>query len=332
MNESSDVEHHIVNNDSESLTADTEAYTFLEHIKLPWPSQTVAFSGNEKILIGENPSEEKKDEAVLNCLDFSNTEDYTDLSKFTSSSIYNAFINRIRCQKNEGEIFIANTDDYFYVFKDFSWFHEIPLEKADYGLDLNDYIACFANEGKISSFDFYKLEIIDRIHAHEKSINDIKLKENQIYAGSDDFTISIFDRRDREIQRYIKFASDVNSFDVQDNFLIAGLENGHIEVLDLRNLHNKSKIIDWHKSPITSLKFYERDQFWSSSHEKVCLWDLDIEEEKDWEFPNELIFEHSGDKNYKDVDSIKSKGERIFSVCGESGLCFFTPIGFDEND
>lgn len=329
MEDSSSCEQHIPEVDLCPLEVDDKAYSLLEHLTLEWPTQTVCFINSEILLLGTNPDINNYNNASIYSLDFTKTNDYTDLNKFTSKKIYPSFINRIR--KNDTDLinkFIAVSDKSLYLFNNNELIKEYNGDTLlDYGIAINSNYICYSENGNINIIDINSFNKINNNQLHYKNINDIVLENNLIFSASNDFSIKTFDIRSNEIIFNETFNCDVNSIDSnKENKLICGLENGEIKIFDKRN-GKIEKTLQWHKSAITSLKFYSNEEFYSSSFEKCCLWDLDLEEIENWEYPNELIFEHSGDKNYKDMCINNNTGESpVFATCGEEWVCLFSPI------
>ncbi|KAF7702671.1 Histone acetyltransferase type B subunit 2 [Cucumispora dikerogammari] len=332
MDDSSSKEQHIIDLDSTSLEVDEKAYSLLENIQLEWPSQTVCFLNTETLLLGTNPDDLNIKEATLYSFDFSNTQDYTRLDDFIPTKLCSAFINRIRTfsilerMNNSKNLFVANSDASIFIFFNNQLSYKLDVFN-DYGLAIDSEKVCFSEKGVIQALDLETHKIVKTKKIHEKNINDIILESNLILTASDDFTFKLFDVRSNETVFTECFGVDVNAIDSnRQNKVVCGLESGEIHLFDMRS-QKKENVYRWHKSAVSSLKFYSNYEFYSTSFEKCCLWDLDLEEIEDWKYPNELVFEHSGDKQYKDMSINNNSDERVFAASGENGICLFSPIG-----
>lgn len=300
----------------DDLECADEAYHQLEYFDLDWPSQTVASYQNDFILIGTNPENEKPKLQKFNIKnlaeeDFKNAEISTEVS-----------YNRIR------------TNEYINCVSDTTFdIYNNNLEKLSsvsyedgigYGLCTNDNNSLFSTKNGL--VNVFSDRVIDQFQVHKNSIECLNIYDNLLFSCSTDKTIKVTDFRTKS-QVFSKESNfEINSVDYnKDNILAYGDDEGTIKIVDLRMANSELKIA-WHKSSISMIKWIDSDMFCSASDEQVCIFDITLEDE--WEYEKYLLFVHQGQKYYKDI-CLSPRDSNMIITTSLDGLCMFKPIIFD---
>ncbi|KAM0673757.1 hypothetical protein GVAV_002845 [Gurleya vavrai] len=95
-------------------------------------------------------------------------------------------------------------------------------------------ICCFednnliiGSKSQIFLFDIRKINYIKSCYVSTKNINNIKINKNLIYVSSDDCNLKVYNKNFNMLSQY-KFETKINTFDIYNNEIYCGLENGKI--------------------------------------------------------------------------------------------------------
>lgn len=305
---SSDKAPYLPTANFDQLEPDESVYSLLEYISLEWPSQSLDFK-DCNLYVATNPA---NGSPKIIKFDLSATNNLTIIRNFNSKSYeIEDSLNRLRCFNN---YLLGLSDNNLNIYRDFK-----PIvtknEKFGYGLAFNDTnIVAGLRNGNLKIFD-HELNDIKKIKLHTASIESIKIYENCLFTASCDKTSKGYDTRSENVFFDIKNDCDFNAIDVTDNKVILGDDKGRIKIVDLRN--NLEENIEWHKSPISYVKYKNNTEFISCSDEQVALWDMSFEEE--WDYHKYLRFVHQGQKFYKEAVFV----DETVITTSYDGLCFF---------
>lgn len=300
----------------ERLECIDEAYVSLEYYTLDWPSQTIDTYQENSIIIATNP--EKDDPKLMNLnLNNLNKTDFINLQ--TNCNQY----NRVRTNEN---IYCVGDSSFDVFNSNFENLQSIQLEENfGYGLCLENGKAFFSTIS--GDLYFFTDKIENKIKLHEKSIESLCVYDNMIFSCSTDLSMKITDLRSNQIIYSTKRNVDINSVDFnKDHLCVFGDDDGILTLFDLRAPESKTPI-NWHKSGVSMVKWKDSDIFCSSSDEQICLFDVTLED--DWEYEKYLLFVHQGQKYYKDFCFSNDDKDVIISTSID-GLCFFKPISLIE--
>ncbi|KAK6089814.1 hypothetical protein P3W45_001162 [Vairimorpha bombi] len=293
-----------------------EAYHALEYIDLDWPSQTVAPFQNDYLLVGTNPEKEKP---KLQKFDVNNiTEKNFEVCEAQTDVSY----NRIRAN----HLISCVSDNTFDVYNS-------NLEKVDslsfdegvgYGLCTNDNSSIFStNNGLVHIYTYKEVE---NFKIHTKSIECLNIYDNLLFSCSTDKSVKITDLRNKNQVFSKTLNSEINSVDYnKDNVFAYGDDEGTIRVVDMRMSESELGIF-WHKTSISMIKWKDSDMFCSASDEQLCIFDITLEDE--WEYEKYLLFVHQGQKYYKDI-CFSPRDINMVVTTSVDGLCMFKPISFE---
>ncbi|EQB61862.1 wd40 domain-containing protein [Vairimorpha apis BRL 01] len=301
----------------EQLECIEEAYVFIDYYSLDWPSQTIdSYLGNS-IVVATNP---EKDDPKLIKLDIDNfnKSDFIALQ----SNIITSY-NRLRTYEN---IYCVG-DSIFDVYNSsFENLYSVKFEEnLGYGLCLDKEKAFFSTIS--GDLHIFTDRIVNSLKLHDNSIECMCVHDNLIFSCSTDKSMKITDLRSNSLIYTTKQNCDINSIDFnKDNLCAFGDDNGIITLIDIRVPDSKISI-NWHKSSISMIKWKDSDVFCSSSDEQICIFDITLED--DWEYEKYLLFVHQGQKYYKDFCFNNVDNDMIISTSID-GLCFFKPISLLE--
>lgn len=301
-------------NEPEDLVVENEAYNLLEYIDLEWPSATVDIF-DSKIFLGTSPSEVSKYCPEIIQIDLK----YTNFKKlnFKKSQIIEP-INKLRIHK-----YIFGVSDN-YLSK---WDQSNTLMKkikGEYGFALyldSDRVFVGTKYGYVEIYN-YEFDLIHKFQIHKDSIESICIFNNLIFTGSRDHSLRISDISGNMIKE-LKGTSDINCLDVRNNKIAYGDDDGLIYLYDLTS--DILETIEWHKSPISLVKWKDDDVFATGSDEQLCLWDTSLVDENN-EYHKYLLFVHQGQRMFKDCCF---EDNRIICT-SEDGVCIFEPICFQD--
>ncbi len=197
----------------------------------------------------------------------------------------------------------------------------------------------------------------DPFVGHTASVEDLQWSpsEESVFAScSADGTIRFFDvRMGKEAALTVvgsKTDMNVISWNQKSSHLIAsGDDNGTLKVWDLRALQSSAEEgteleavahYDWHRGPITSLEWHPHDDSVlaaSSEDNSVSIWDMALEADVDeiakertgadvgdMKLPPQLLFEHRGQKDIKEVHFHRQIPDLLLSTA-EDGIDIFRP-------
>jgi len=310
---SEDIQVYCPEVEDTNLEVDEEAYCLLEYINLEWPAQSIGIR-KDHLYLGTNPdtsngirNNKELIEIRLKNMDFTHLKHY--------ERVVGQFINKIAVLDK----IYAISDDLVCVYgMDLRLIHKAK-DVFSYGLHVTDKnVLAGTVNGELLIYDL-KLNLVNRFKIHKGEINAIVAEDDLIYtAGSDNF-VRIVDFMG-SVRRELENDSEVNAMDIKNGKLIYGDENGLLHLYDAKLDTNEA--INWHKTPISVVRWRNEEMFASGSDEQVCIWDITLSD--DWEFSKYLLFVHQGQEYYKDIGFYEDK----VITTALDGLCIFTPISF----
>lgn len=293
-----------------------EAYHKLEYYDLDWPSQTVAPFEDDYLLVGTNPENEKP---KLKKFDVNNiVGDNFMVSEAQTDVCYNRIRTNylISCvSDNTFDIYNSNLVKVDSLSFD---------EGVGYGLCTNDNCSIFStNDGLVH---MYTNKVVDNFKVHNSTIECLNIYDNLLFSCSTDKSVKVTDLRTKTQIFSKDLNSEINSVDYnKDNVFAYGDDEGTIRVIDMRMPDSELGIF-WHKTSISMIKWKDSDMFCSASDEQICIFDITLEDE--WEYEKYLLFVHQGQKYYKDI-CFNPRDSNMVVATSVEGLCMFSPISFD---
>lgn len=189
--------------------------------------------------------------------------------------------------------------------------------------------------------------------AHRDSVEDLQWcpDDEKVFAScSVDKTIRIWDLRLKPSEQkswVAAHSADVNVISwnrLQTNLIVSGSDDGSFKIWDRRNFTSKNTIghFKHHKGHITSVEWHPHDETTlavSGSDDMISIWDLSLErdpeatleaEEKSvQDLPPQLLFEHLGQRNIKELHFHPQIPNLIISTA-ETGFHLFQPENLEE--
>lgn len=202
-----------------------------------------------------------------------------------------------------------------------------------------------SNDKRICVWDinssFSKVNPLITYDDHTGIVEDIVTSpenSNVFYSASDDFTIKIFDLREKSHVSSIKaHENNVNSIDINqiNKVLLLSASSDHtIALWDIRNLSMKNYIFDFHSEDVLQVKWnYKHESIFASgsADRRIIIWDLSkignplsVSDSEDG--PPELMFIHSGHMSSIcdfDWNSVEGREMMIGSVESENNVHVF---------
>ena len=337
------------------------AYTLHEYINIEWPAQSITVNRQTGCLyLGTNPAIENKEEQKqaesnrkhksdrpapkMELIEISlKSEDFK--SPEYQDTTIDVFINRIR--HNTRRLY-AVSDTHLTSFK-YAQSGQPGMTKDEqiqgefgYGIAVDEkHVYVGTRDGTLLIYDALRLSTPPVcLPVHSGSIECICLSPEYIFTASTDKSVQMIDKATHRPIRHWEASSEVNAVDVSINGdLVYGDDDGLIYLVrgatrfpadrdgqTTGPAGPEAEHIKWHATPISFIRFRDGEVFASGSDEQVCLWDLTIDE--DWEWEKYLLFVHQGQRYYKDVDFY---GDLVV-VTSQDGLCVFTPISFGHHE
>lgn len=317
---SDDYEVYEPQRDDRDLEVEEEAYNVLEYVSLDWPAQSIDTAPEFNIVLGTNPVGE---EPRMVRIDLSQTDGLSkpEEMRICKRSVDESY-NKVRVR---GDLVYCMSDTKVVV-------HGLDLEEVyrrgcdeelGYGLCFSDGGFMFGTRDGSVSVNDWECREVSRMRIHEGSVEGLCNHGGILFSASCDHSVSLTDIRTKERVFQRRFGSDINAIDFNgDNTVVFGDDEGIVRVMDIRN--NGTEELRRHKSPVSCVRWRDREVFVSGSDEQVCIWDttLDGTEESGY-----LLFVHQGQKFYKDIGFCKEKYVVTTSI---DGLCVFYPISFEE--
>ncbi|KAM0681071.1 Ribosome assembly protein rrb1 [Glugoides intestinalis] len=327
---SEDIETYKPSNttNTNELEVDEEAYQFILHIDLEWPTMSLDLL-NSKIILGTFPDDGMQNKSELVEIDIENIEENSDrnVMNFRRTPIGQVF-NKVRVS----DAIFALTDNSLLKYSfDFKLLAHV---KGSYrfGLHLSKYVIVGCENGFIEIYN-NNLELIKKFSTGTTPVECVAFENDRVYSGSIDGVLRVFDLSGTLLHS-ISNDFEINAVDIRNGKLIFGDENGKIHLLDLET--GSKDVFEWHCTPISFLRWRDDEIFASGSDEQLCLWDITLEEEdetlpndetlknKEDDIPNNLLFVHQGQSYYKDCAFYDNK----VVATSENGLCVFSPLSF----
>ncbi|KAM0676439.1 Guanine nucleotide-binding protein G(I)/G(S)/G(T) subunit beta-1 [Gurleya vavrai] len=307
---------YIPSNENIKLEVDSSVYSLLEYINLEWPSQSIDVR-NKKLIAATNP---EKNNGKIFEFDFSKSNNFRNVDNYKNSSKEVDFnYNRIRYY---GSHIIAVSDDAISIYdKNLKKTFE-KKEKFGYGLATDSKVYAGMRNGNVEVYT-HELKSYETLKLHEKAVESVCVSNNILYTGSCDKKAKIYDLRSKDETILIENNCDINAIDYnKENLVITGDDKGILRMHDIRNLKNVEEI-NWHKSPISFVKWKNSCEFASCSDEQIALWDTSFEEE--WDYHRYLRFVHQGQQFYKEISFFGD----VYVSTSLDGICLFS-LNLDE--
>ncbi|KAM0686376.1 hypothetical protein COBT_002403 [Conglomerata obtusa] len=308
---SSDKQPYIPTGKIEKLEVDESVYSLLEYISLDWPSQSLD-TRNKKLLIATNP--EKENGRIIE-FNFANTSNFKSIDKYTNVSA--DAIRNFNRMRYHGSHVIGISDDLLVL-------HDKKLKMITqhknlfgYGLATDNNIFAGCKNGQVIMFD-HELTKTDLFDLHSDAVESICVCNNILYTASNDKTAKMFDTRSKTTVNLLQNDCDVNAIDFnKDNYVLTGDDKGVLRLFDIR-MNKEMERIEWHKAPISFVKWKNNTEFVSCSDEQISLWDTTFEEE--WDYHKYLRFVHQGQQYYKEIGFFGD----VYVATSFDGLCLFS--------
>lgn len=299
---------------SKDLEVDDSVYSVLEYISLDWPSQTIDILSEKEVILATNPD---KGEPSIVRMDFKKTEKFMKMDLFSFERIpVKESYNRIKVSDYISCISDNRLDIFDRNLRPFKHFRA----KFGYGLaESGKIVYSGLSDGVLKSLDLVKCTEKDQ-KLHEASIESIDVSKNTVFTASCDGSVKIADIRSCETFYSRDFKRDINAISFnRHNHIAFGDEEGKVRIMDIRNMQIEE--IEWHKSPISSVKWKNEDEFASCSDEQVALWDKSFID--DWDYHKYLSFVHQGQRYYKDL--VFDREDAVLTTSYD-GVCVFQPV------
>lgn len=309
----------------EDLEVSEDAYNVLEYVSLDWPAQSIDILRGFTVVLGTNPPEGCKPGMVSVDLFASEGLRRPEKMKISKRNIRESY-NKVRVN---GEMVYCLADNKLVVHD--SGFGEVYGRDVEEGLG---YGLCFSSSGCVFgrrdggiSINDWKFNEVATAQVHEASVEGLCYHDGMVFSGSCDHSVGMTDIRSRKIVFRRKFGSDINAIDFNgENVLAFGDDDGVIRLMDIRN-HSVEEVRR-HKSPISCLRWRDKETFVSGSDEQVCIWDVSLDPAEEGGY---LLFVHQGQKFYKDVAFCRGDDKYVVTTSID-GLCIFYPISFDTEE
>lgn len=313
---SEDIKHYVPTDQIEKLEVDESVYHLLEYITLEWPSQSID-TNNKKLLLATNS--EENDSKIIE-FNFANTQNFKKIDRYTN--VQNGVSESYNRVRYFGPSIIAISDHKLTTYnKDLEEIKSID-EKFAYGLaiDRNVYAGC--KNGMIKQYNSDLNEMASH-NIHTDAVESICVYKSSLYTASCDKTAKIFDTRSNNVVCALECDCDVNAIDYnKENLVITGDDKGVVRLYDIR-MNKETETIEWHKTPISYVKWKNENEFVTCSDEQIAIWDASFDEE--WEYHKYLRFVHQGQQFYKEVGFFND----VFVATSLEGLCLFS-LGLDD--
>ena len=181
--------------------------------------------------------------------------------------------------------------------------------------------------------------------SHGDSVEDLQWSptESQVFAScSVDKTVKIWDAR-----KHANAALSIQAHDMDVNVIswnpmvtylvVSGCDDGSFRIWDLRNPSQPAAHFKWHHGPITSVEWHPQDGSVvavSGADDQLSIWDLSLEkdrDEKDEEFPAQLLFVHQGQADIKEIHWHPQMPGVLLSTASD-GMNVFKPANLEHVD
>eukprot|EP00735_Rhodelphis_limneticus_P006959 TRINITY_DN19436_c0_g1::TRINITY_DN19436_c0_g1_i1::g.17083::m.17083 TRINITY_DN19436_c0_g1::TRINITY_DN19436_c0_g1_i1::g.17083 ORF type:complete len:476 (-),score=99.32,sp/Q54ED4/GRWD1_DICDI/45.82/8e-121,WD40/PF00400.27/2.1e+02,WD40/PF00400.27/13,WD40/PF00400.27/8.7e-09,WD40/PF00400.27/3.5e-05,WD40/PF00400.27/4.6e-09,WD40/PF00400.27/1.9e+02,CAF1C_H4-bd/PF12265.3/2.6e-17,eIF2A/PF08662.6/4.6e-05,Nucleoporin_N/PF08801.6/0.93,Nucleoporin_N/PF08801.6/3.4,Nup160/PF11715.3/0.5 TRINITY_DN19436_c0_g1_i1:19- len=193
-----------------------------------------------------------------------------------------------------------------------------------------------ADDGTWTSFKFSR--------GHNRSIEDVQwspTEDTVLITSSADRSIRVWDTRKTQgpgLTVADAHGDDINVITwnrLETHLLASGCDDGSFRVWDLRMFKRDTPVAEfrYHRGPITSIEWHPTDSSTlavASADNTITLWDLGIEKDTDSsspetaDIPDQLLFEHAGQVDIKEVHWHPQLPHTIISTASD-GFNIFTP-------
>eukprot|EP00835_Amoeboradix_gromovi_P004418 NODE_343_length_10566_cov_0.542371.p3 type:complete len:375 gc:universal NODE_343_length_10566_cov_0.542371:6167-5043(-) len=321
----SENEMYVPNSKDKELNVDMDVYDVFYELNTPWPCLTFAIqqSKNEKkypwdmeLIAGASSSEKLSDIYQIKLSQIfevpEEDEPFTEPVYECNTSKVNGDITRIKLSSDLTGVLAKQ----FEIKSQNKSIFTMDVTEG-YGLEYikNDWLIG-SNTGLLKHVQYTKSGYLQRDIANTvSSIEDIKASPNEdtVFAtaqGQGHF--NIWDTRLNEAGLSNHIAScDINVIDWNKSasLMLMGLDDGSVDIYDLRCLEESLAHYEWHKSPINAVEWHPLDSttFAACSDEQVTVWDCSVEEgdqqivSESVEVPPQLMFIHQGQECIRDI-------------------------------
>ena len=321
----SENEMYVPNPEDKELAVDMDVYDVFYELNTPWPCLTFGiqqsknkkeFPWNMEIIAGGSSNEKLSDIYQIKLsqiFEVPEEEDpFTEPTYECSTSKITGDITRIKLSDDLTGILAKQ-------FEIRSKNKSIFTMDANEGFGLeyihNDWLVG-TNDGILKHVQHTKSGYLQRdIATTNSSIEDIKASPNEqtVFATAQgEGYVNIWDTRLNEAGLSKQVAlCDVNVIDWNKSasLMLMGLDDGSIDIYDLRSLDESLAHYEWHKSPINAVEWhpYDSTTFAACSDEQVTVWDCAVEEgdqqivSETTEVPPQLMFIHQGQECIRDI-------------------------------
>eukprot|EP00834_Sanchytrium_tribonematis_P004253 NODE_199_length_13192_cov_0.539219.p4 type:complete len:377 gc:universal NODE_199_length_13192_cov_0.539219:7003-5873(-) len=323
----SDVEQELYLPDKKEkeLDVDMDVYDVFYDLNTPWPCLTFAIKPNAnkkvfpwhmQIVAGGSSSDKLND---IYDIDLNQIFEVTEEEDPLREPVFECDISKI-----SGDILrLKYSNDLLGIIA--KQFEIRQGKKSIFSMDVsegfgleslqNDWLIGASN-GVLKHVQFTKSGYLQHeIAKTNSSIEDIKASPNEptVFATAQgNGLFNVWDTRLKQSGVSKQLAEcDINVIDWNKSasLMLFGMDDGSIDIYDLRCLDESLAHYEWHQSPINAIEWhpYDSTTFVSCSDEQVNVWDCSVEEadvqvvEETKEVPPQLMFVHQGQDCIRDV-------------------------------